>query len=252
MQSPLEGFELLTVDQAVSTQDLAAQELANPSSRIGAVITPNQIGGRGRFKREWITPPGEALTVSLIFRHQANHPAPHLIGMAVAIAAAGATKAHLQWPNDLVIQGKKVGGILTEMGLDAHGKSVAIVGVGINVNQSEFPDEIKDRAISLFQAFGHKCEAGEVLESMLAHLTQLPEPGAWNDLAPIWDLFDQTPRKKYTLPDGRVVTALGIGAHGELIASDEGHPITVLAADAIFSRIASTPLASPDHFSRFR
>jgi BirA family biotin operon repressor/biotin-[acetyl-CoA-carboxylase] ligase len=240
MRSPLDGYELLVVEQALSTQDLATAELLNPQSSIGAVLTPEQIAGRGRFKRPWITPPGEALTVSLLFRHQANHPAPHLLGMAVAIATAGAVHAKLQWPNDLVSQGKKVGGILTEMQLDSQGNQVAVVGLGLNLNQTEFPPEIADRATSLRLATGQTFEAQSILSQILGRLQLLPEPALWSDLAPVWNVFDDTPGKRYVLPSGTEVIAIGIGSQGELIATDDGTPLTVMAADAIFGNATAT------------
>ncbi len=233
MRSPLDGFELLVVDQALSTQDLAAAEVGNAASLVGAVLTTEQVAGRGRLQREWITPPGEALTVSLIFRAHADHPSPWLLGMAVAVAAAGALHAHVQWPNDLVLRGRKVGGILTELYRDAAARQVAVVGLGVNLNQASFPESIADRALSLYLFDGVRREPEDVLEDVLRRLELLREPLVWADLAPAWAVFDQTAGKKYRLPSGEEAVALGIGRDGELIASLAGTPVTVLAADAI-------------------
>jgi BirA family biotin operon repressor/biotin-[acetyl-CoA-carboxylase] ligase len=234
MKSPLtDGKGWLEREEVDSTQDLA-RNLLLEDAPYGIVLALDQKRGRGRFDRTWVSAPGDSLTMSLIFRPYTDHPAPHLIGMALAISAAAVIHCQLQWPNDLTLRQKKVGGLLTELRPDNAGKLVPIVGLGINLNQQTFPEEIAERAVSLSQATGLKYDARELAQKIVDHLATLPEPDSWATLAPIWRLFDDTPGKPYTLPSGEIGNALTIGQAGELVCTVEGEPRTVMAADAIF------------------
>lgn len=232
MKSPLDGADWLILDSVTSTQDVAAKELLTAGGH-GVVLAIDQLKGRGRLRREWVSTPGDSLTMSLIMRGYVDAERPHLVGMGVALAAAVSLHCRLHWPNDLVENGRKLGGVLTELMPDLHGRLVPVVGVGINLNQTSFPSEIADRAISMAMARGHAFMAKEVAADIVGRLGGIPEPTNWSQLAPIWALFDATPGKAYRLPSGEVATAIAIGHDGELLASLKGEPITVLAADAV-------------------
>jgi BirA family biotin operon repressor/biotin-[acetyl-CoA-carboxylase] ligase len=232
LKSPLADCQWLIVESAGSTQDVASQHLA-AGDQFGAVLALDQVSGRGRFDRKWISAPGESLAVSFVFRAYAEHPQPHLVGMAVAIAVAGVLNCRLQWPNDLVVEGRKLGGILTELSLDAKGRRVPIVGIGVNLNQKEFPAEISERATSLRIIEEGTYDAREVANRILKRIDLLPEPNDWSDLQLSWDLFDATPGKRYQLPSGEVGIAMGVGPSGQLLCSVDGDPRSVYAADAL-------------------
>ena len=232
MTSPVASAQWLIIESAGSTQDVAAQQLA-AGDQFGAVLALDQVSGRGRLDRKWLSTPGESLAVSFLFRAYADHPQAHLIGMATAVAAAGALNCQLQWPNDLVAEGRKLGGILTEMGTDSRGRKVPIVGVGVNLNQTAFPPEIAGRATSMNLVHGGHYDAVDVAKRIAARLELLPEPNHWSDLEIVWDVFDSTPGKRYRLQDGSEAVAIGIGPNGQLLCSVEGDPRTVFAADAI-------------------
>lgn len=239
MKSPLDGgYGWLELSEVESTQSVAKEELRS-GGLGGIVLTHLQTSGVGRFGRPWITGLDDSLTMTMIFRQYPSHPKPYLIGMAVAIAVAGVAHAQLQWPNDVVIGGKKVAGLLTEMVADGQGRQVALVGVGLNLNQQEFPDEIAHRAVSLSQAHGGSYEPMEVAQQVVERLATLPEPNEWSDLAPIWGLFDRTPGKRYSLPNGKEAVAIAIGSAGQLLCSVGGESQTVLAGDAIFGESVS-------------
>lgn len=213
------------VDRVESTQDLIVQpEFAG----VDVLIAQEQTGGRGRLQRAWYSgSAGDSLAMSIAFVAFAGHPKPWLIGMACAVAAASAVHAHLQWPNDLVLDGKKLGGILTEIV-----GGIPIVGIGINLNQTEFPVEIAGIATSLAIHRPAQYDTEAVARSIWERLARMPEPRSWGDIQPIWNLFDETKGKPYRLPDGREGVAIGIGPEGELLVSVEGETERVLAADA--------------------
>jgi len=234
MKSPTSlGEQWIEVETTASTQSLAATYLLEDSP-IGVIYAHEQTQGKGRFDRTWVSQTGDSLTYSLIFRAYPDHPKPYLIGMAAALAVAGVLHCKLRWPNDLVFGELKVGGILTQLMPDSKGRLVAVVGIGINLNQQSFPPEIAEIATSLSLARGGHYDPELIGHKIVERFASLPEPDEWGDLLPIWDLFDVTPGKKYKLVSGEVSTALGIGSEGQLLCSVEGESRTVLAAEAMF------------------
>ncbi len=154
--------------------------------------------------------------------------------MSVAVAVAAAIHAKVQWPNDLVLDGKKVGGVLSEVVTSPDGQQIVVVGVGVNLNQTEFPEDLADKATSLKLHRDSNYDALRLADQILERITLLPEPHSWTILNPVWMVFDATPGKKYMLASGEEAIALGIGPEGELICSVDGETTNVLAADAMF------------------
>jgi len=232
MKSPLENGRWHDFDDVLSTQDIAANEVKE--GRGGVFFARNQTLGRGRFGREWVSSPGDSLTMSMAFAAYADHPRPYLIGMTVAVAAAAVLHCELAWPNDLVADGGKLGGILTELVPDDQDRRIPVAGIGVNLNQRAFPPEIAGTATSLALYNGGHYEPRKVAEAIVERLAKLPEPQAWGDLAPAWSLFDRTPGKHYLAAEGVEAIALGIGPEGQLLCSIRGETATIMAADAVF------------------
>jgi len=233
LKSPLDLGIWLEFDEVESTQNVAAEHLQR-GEPIGVIFAKHQAGGRGRFGRGWHSEAGDSLTMSLIFREYADHPAAYLVGMNVAIAVAGVLHSELQWPNDAVFGDKKVGGILTELLPDEKGRMVPVVGVGINLNQKQFPEEIAHRAISLAMYRGGSYDPEKIGRTVVEGLPLLPEPNSWQEVGPVWMLFDHTPGKTYKLAGDQEAIALGVGPEGRLICSLNGESVSVMAAEAIF------------------
>ncbi|MBX3097135.1 MAG: biotin--[acetyl-CoA-carboxylase] ligase [Fimbriimonadaceae bacterium] len=234
MTTVFQPTELEVLDRVDSTQLEMGRRLLSGGPVPGAILALDQTKGKGRFGREWISRPGDSMTMSLALTADHNHPAPWFLGMAVACVAAGILHAQLQWPNDLVIRGKKVGGILTELLPDNKGRRIPVIGIGLNLNQSEFPDEIRSRATSILIERGHTSSVYDVARDLLSRMSTMPDTNTWSELRPIWMMFDATHGKPYRLPNGSDAIAIGLGPGGELIASVDGETVTVLAADAIF------------------
>jgi BirA family transcriptional regulator, biotin operon repressor / biotin---[acetyl-CoA-carboxylase] ligase len=230
----LPSGEWRVVDEVDSTQRLAT-ELLRSGADVGVVLALHQTAGRGRFGRAWHSTPRESLTFSLIFREYRDHPRPYLIGMSAALAAAGTGHCQVRWPNDLAVGERKIGGILTEM-IDG----VPIVGIGLNLNQTSFPPELSDVAVSLAMEHGARYDPERVATEIVERMRLLPEPDQWSDLAPIWHLFDRTPGKRYRNSAGEEGVALGVGSDGQLILSVDGESTSVPAAEAIFGPTAQS------------
>lgn len=223
-----ENSPILRLDSVDSTQKVAI-DLLRRGEPVGAVQALEQTQGKGRFGRPWHSPSRDCLAVSLVLSEHAGHPKPYLLGMALAVAAARAFSIHVQWPNDLVYAGKKLGGILTEVVAIETGRSVPVLGIGINLNQETFPEDIQSRATSLRQLGSEPVEPDDALTALIESARQLPEPQSWDSLRPYWMEMDETPGKRYRQIDGSEVWATGIGPNGELLHAGG----VVLAADAI-------------------
>ena len=141
----------------------------------GAVATTDhQTAGRGRLGRTWVAAPGTAVLVSVLFRPPAGRRVPELslvaaLATAEAVELATGLSAQIKWPNDVLLDRRKVAGILAEM----RGAEV-VVGIGLNVNQTseQLPTDARTAAASLRTVTGHAHERAEVLETLLARLDE--------------------------------------------------------------------------------
>lgn len=231
MKAPTgDWFEL---EECGSTQDVAATLLEKPHCP-DVVFAHHQLDGRGRLRRTWHSRRDDSLTFSLLFHGYKGHAKPWLLGMATAIAVAQVLDARLQWPNDVVMDGKKVGGILIELlPIDAALRT-PVVGVGVNLNQREFTPEIDHKATSVFLQKGVRTDPIELGKRIVTAVGALPEPLDWPSLAPYWSPRDDTPGKQFVLSSGESATAIRVGSSGELVCDVDGKEQAVFAADALF------------------
>ncbi len=170
---------------AIDSTNRAALELAAQGGVAGTVVVADtQSGGRGRLGKRWESPPGCGLYFSLIL-HPRLDPAtlPTLtlaagLGAALAVEKVTGLRVLLKWPNDLLLDGKKVGGILCETGPLGQGTDpVVIVGVGLNVSTpiTALPEELRDRATSLLIHAGQVFPQEELLAAILAAIESQAE-----------------------------------------------------------------------------
>ena len=152
-----------------------AMELGYADEPEGAVVlAEEQTAGRGRSGRSWHSERGAGLYVTLLLRPRLSPAqAPLLTMMAglsahTAVLAQSGLNAELKWPNDLLVNGKKLGGILTEMHAEPSAVRFVIVGIGINVNQEKFPAEISGTATSLREGAGRTFSRVELLAKLLS------------------------------------------------------------------------------------
>lgn len=232
-----------------STND-AARDLALAGAAHGtAVVAAEQTRGRGTKGRDWHSPPGLGLYASFILRGPGDGPVPslHILPLAAGLAAADAVLAaagvavRLKWPNDIVHDGKKLGGILSEGVSGGAAGGFAVVGVGLNVGHGpdDFPAALRDsstslrligaRPVSVESVFGELCRSLDCWYNALARGERGLVVGAFE--------------ARTAFPSGepvRVTTAegtwsgvcRGLDADGRLVVERDGAAGTV-ALDAI-------------------
>lgn len=171
------GRHAIAFDEVDSTND-TAMDSARHDDADGLVVTAEfQRAGRGRQGRVWLSPPGKNLMFSVLLMdgESLQHEAVTIAaGLAVAEGIEKATDARceLKWPNDVLLDGRKVAGILVEIRSPAfaQGRRCMVIGVGINVNASPPPGEVDSPVTSLFEYIGHDFERLDVLREVLCRL----------------------------------------------------------------------------------
>jgi len=162
LKTKLIGRHIFAFGKVGSTNEMAAQ-LAEAGIYDGTIVTAEeQTHGRGRLGRSWYSPPGAGIYVSIILRPKFRAELAPGISIMTALALSETLteylpgKVQVKWPNDVLIAGKKVAGILTELSAEGPAINQLIVGVGINVNHraGDFPADIRDRATSIRRVSG--------------------------------------------------------------------------------------------------
>jgi BirA family biotin operon repressor/biotin-[acetyl-CoA-carboxylase] ligase len=237
-------FVVTALDTTDSTQS-DAQRLAAAGAPEGTVVTArHQRAGRGRRGHEWWDAPGESLLASVLLRPEASSasvPQLSLVGglaVAEALAAAASVQARIRWPNDLVVDGRKVCGILAEASSDGAGRPAhVIVGIGMNLNQTAFPGPLGERATSLRLLTGGVFEPGHVLGVVLAQLGRRYTEwrgGGFAALRSAWLRWSTLPGQPVRLPDGSPGEGVDVGDDGVLLArAGDGRVLRVVSATAV-------------------
>jgi BirA family biotin operon repressor/biotin-[acetyl-CoA-carboxylase] ligase len=152
--------DIYCFDKIDSTNNYA-KELALDGAEEGTIVlSDEQTGGRGRLGRPWMSPPGSSISMSIILKPSINPSEAakitEITAAAVTIAINNATglDVGIKWPNDIILNNKKVCGILTEMSAELDNINYVIIGIGINVNIDEFPEDIAKVATSLKKVKG--------------------------------------------------------------------------------------------------
>ncbi len=163
------GQELVYLKETDSTNN-QIKSLASEGFPEGTVvIAESQTAGRGRRGRAWESPAGSSIYMSLLLRPQIRPDNASMLTLVAALAVSKAVskltrkQAGIKWPNDLVMNGKKICGILTEMSLQSTDIDHIVVGIGINVHADAFPEEITNMATSLFLETGVHYKRSELI-----------------------------------------------------------------------------------------
>lgn len=228
----------------VDSTNRRAKEMAAQGAKEGTLVIANgQTQGRGRRGRGWISPVGDGIFMSLILRPQMHPSRVAKLSLLTAVAVAQAIRevtgldARIKWPNDIVCQGKKVCGMLLEMTADEECVHDVVAGVGINVHQKEFDEEIRETATSLELLCGRFIRRSDVVCAFLRRFEALYAL-LFEDEAALMALYRECsatlgqPVQVISLAGTFTGTAKDITPDGSLIVIDESGTLReVLAAD---------------------
>ena len=167
------GANVAFFEETVSTNN-EIRSLAEQGAPHGTLaVAERQLGGKGRRGRIWTSPAGVGIWMSMLLRPQIDPMAASMLTLVMALATrkgienATGLKSEIKWPNDLVLNKKKICGILTEMSTELMEIQYVIPGTGINVNQTEFPDDIKATATSLRIESGKVQKRSEIIAAIM-------------------------------------------------------------------------------------
>lgn len=239
----------LKVTESTNSVALEAGEQGAPAGTV--VVADEQTGGRGRLNRSWLSPPGMGLYFSLVLRPDLAPGDLAKITLAAGLAVCRAIEAEcriypeIKWPNDLLVEGRKFGGILTETrsGQDpaAERCPLVVVGVGLNLSppRGGFPSDLQERATALALHAEQAIDTGALLKECLAAIeaqVHRLESGDFPAILADWQQRDAIRDKvlSWVTPQGNKVTGVSLGPdeHGMLrVRDDQGVVHTVISGD---------------------
>lgn len=240
---------IIRYDQIDST-NTRMKELAKEGAAHGTVVVADsQTAGKGRRGRIWSSLDGQNLYMTILLRPQLETRKASMLTLIMAYSIGkvldhfGYKNVQIKWPNDVLINKKKVCGILTEMVLNGTSIDYVMIGSGINVNAREFPEELSDKATSLALESGHNVEREYLLECILERFDQdYQEFLKCGDLSFLKEGYEQMlvnrnetvcvlePEQEYR------GVSLGINEQGELIVEKENGEIKTVYAGEVSVR----------------
>jgi BirA family transcriptional regulator, biotin operon repressor / biotin---[acetyl-CoA-carboxylase] ligase len=243
------GRDIRVFQETSSTNDVA-EKLARDGVSEGVVVfAESQSKGRGRLGRRWISPAGQGLWFSVLVRPQLPPASVTQLTIAAATAVARALRtqtglaAQIKWPNDILIEGKKVVGILTELAAELDRVRYVIIGIGVDVNVQEFPAELAGIATSLAEAAGRQFIRAElaaaILEELDADYTRIAR-GEFPALAEEWEQQCITLGRRVQIQIGaRAVTGRAESLDNDgalLLRTEHGHLERIVGGDVTLEK----------------
>lgn len=234
------GQEVSCYPSLPSTNDVAKHQAQEGAKEGTVIIAEEQTAGRGRIKRNWLSPRGSIALSIILYPPLAYLPSLIMVAsLAVARAIEQVTglKSQIKWPNDVLVNNKKVCGILIESGVKGSKVDYAIIGIGLNVNlkPSDFP-EIAPFATSLSHELGRDVSRREVVWSLLAEAERLYlSLPAGDSVFKEWRDNLVTLGKKVQVSSGEAAykgTAESVASDGSLLLRQpDGNLLKIVAGD---------------------
>lgn len=232
----------------ITSTNNVAKSLAEEGAPEGTVvIAESQSEGRGRLGRIWVSPPRDGLYLSIVLKPAIPIAEMWQIGYVAAVAVAEAINeiseldARVKWPNDIIVNGRKVAGILVEVdNCGGTHEPAVIIGIGININMKEFPEDVADKATSLAIECSKEFDVDNMESCLLSSMHKWYSIYQDEGFDPIFNRLlelDCVIGQQVTIqtPNG-VVTgkAISINKDGNLIVqSEDGQEIAIFAGDTI-------------------
>lgn len=227
------GEEVLHYDITDSTNNEAKRLCEKEVVHGRLVVADRQTLGRGRRGREWLSSNNDGIWMSYILEPSMKPVTASMLTLVAAMAVAKAVtettglKVGIKWPNDIVCNGRKLSGILTEMQSEDDKVRYVVIGIGINVDTEGFPSELKEVATSIYMESGYKISKSDIIKHVSIYLEKYyNEFLVTCDMAGLKEEYEallvNLGRPVYA-DDGREVkeyTAMGINEQGELVVKD--------------------------------
>ena len=227
-------------ESMTSTNIVLKQAAENGAAHGTVALCEEQTAGRGRRGREWVSPRGQGLWVSLLMRPTIPPNRAQLITFAAALSMAEAVEKEtgldirIKWPNDLTLAGKKVCGILLELSGDVETIFYVVVGTGVNVGRSAYPPELSDKAISLEDVLGRTVTRAPILRAYLAAMERYMESLSREGLPGILQAYE---KKSCTLGSAVHVSGGVEDFSGSAAGLDENGALLVKLEDGTIRRV---------------
>ncbi len=200
--------------QTVSSTNTIAADIAGEAEDGTVIIADSQTKGRGRLGRQWLSPPGSNIYMSIIVKPKLDTQEATLLTIMSAVSCAIALRnltgllVEIKWPNDLMVSGKKFGGILTEMKIENSKILHAIIGIGININvdMNVFPMDLRKIATSLKHETGRLFSRTVIITGILNEIDKWYQVLQKSDSVPIiseWKRLNCVLGKKVIIMDGK-------------------------------------------------
>lgn len=212
-----------------STNELAKRLAFDGAAEGTVVVAEEQTGGKGRLERSFFSPKEKGIWFSLILRPPYLPKDTPKFTLMAAVAVVRALErfnlhAEIKWPNDILYDGRKLVGILTEMSAEIEHLKYIIVGIGINVNiqRKEFPASLREVAASLSEMAGENLSRVEIFRAVLEEFDNLYVADDFEEIFKLWRQYNTTLGKKVTVlsaESGEIFTgqAIDITSEGALI-----------------------------------
>lgn len=239
--------KIVRYDTIGSTNEAAKGLAADGSEEGTIVVSEEQLSGKGRITKGWYSPKAEGIYCSVILRP--NVPVSEvskltqLVGLGIARAMRNeGLDAMIKWPNDIVIGRKKVCGILTEMAAEMDRVHYVVTGFGINVNNEDFPEELRDISTSLYLESGKRFDRNKLLASVIGEIgTEYSRyiNGDYNEfITEVKDISATLGKRVRILKNNMIYngTALDILPSGALLVETDDGNITEVQAGEVSVR----------------
>lgn len=224
---------------------------ASCTDKKAVVVADNQTAGRGRRGRSWETEQGCSVAMSLLLYPDIKPENASMLTLVMALSVADAVKDMLiraesldnnvtiKWPNDILLNRRKVCGILTEMSINEGKIAYVVIGVGVNVNETKFPDEISAIATSLYQETGTFFDREDIIVSVIENFEKyyavFHKQESLQELKALYEdrLINKGEKVRVLDPKGEYEgQALGINDTGELLVRrEDGEVIPIYAGE---------------------
>ena len=238
------GQEIHSFDEIDSTNNEAKRRAEAGAGHGMLAVSEVQTAGRGRMGRPWSSPAGSGIWMSLLLRPTLSPIQASGLTLVMALAVRESIMAMtgadcgIKWPNDIVSDGKKVCGILTEMSAEPDWINHVVIGVGINVTDDSFPEEIRDRAISVWQICGQTIRRAELIAEILKRFERFYDlylqNGNMSALLEEYNaaLINRGRKVRVLDPAGEYeAVAEGINASGALIVEKDGQRKEIISGE---------------------